>query len=256
MKQPIVICVLALMTFLTAFLPVGWVTADDEVAGNARKPLPDWYPYVASDILEWCEPEAGIWVDLGAGTGGVGLAVATAKNKCASESTIILLDPDAKALSAALQSGRKRGLGNRLVAVVGAAEKMPLPDNSVDLVFSRGSIWFWDDPAKGIREIHRVLRPGGKAMIGGGLGSNYPEWARREFTRRRHGNVPANSPQAKEHARLRDPLTFGEWAKEAGVTDFRIIGQGALPADDPRAGSGIWLKFTKGNENEREQAVN
>jgi len=47
---------------------------------------------------------------------------------------------------------------------------MPLPSESVDLVFSRGSIFFWDDPAQGLQEVYRVLRPGGEAMIGGGRG--------------------------------------------------------------------------------------
>jgi ubiquinone/menaquinone biosynthesis C-methylase UbiE len=155
------------------------------------------------------------------------------------------LDPDTKAISQALQKGREKGLGNRLVAVVGVAEKMPLPDNSVDLVFSRGSIWFWKDRTQGIREVYRVLRPGGSAMIGGGLGSKYPDWARREFMRRRHGHRKTDSPQAKEFARLRDPNTVRQWAKDAGIPEFEVIGQGVLPEDDPRAASGIWLKFTK-----------
>ena len=63
--------------------------------------------------------------------------------------------------------------------------------------------------------------------------------------RRRHGGRKPDSPQAKEFARLRDPATFGHWAEEAGLTDFEVSGQGALPPDDPRAGVGIWLKFTK-----------
>jgi len=218
---------------------------DVSPSDSANRPLPNWYPYIASDILEWCKPEAGVWVDLGAGSGGVGLAVASSKNRAASNSTIVLLDPDATVLSQALEKGRKAELGNRLVAVVGVAEKMPLPDNSVNLVFSRGSIWFWHDPVKGIQEIYRVLRPGGKAMIGGGLGSNYPEWARHEFMRRRHGHRRPGSPQAKQFARLRDPDTFRRWAKDAGISHFEVVGQGALPPDDPRAGVGVWLRFAK-----------
>lgn len=82
-------------------------------------------------------------------------------------------------------------------------------------------------------------------MIGGGRGSEYPEWARREFTRRRQGNRKEDSPRAKQFARLRDPETFRQWARDAGITDFEVVGQGALPADDPRAGAGIWLRFSK-----------
>ncbi len=229
---------------LAIILTNGLAESEDASPSNSRS-LPNWYPYVASDILEWSEPKTGVWMDLGAGSGGVGLAVASSKNQAASQSTIIFLDPDAKALSQALDKGRKAGLGNRLVAVVGVAEKMPFPDNSVDLVFSRGSIWFWSDPVKGIREINRVLSPGGKAMIGGGLGSKYPEWARREFVRRRHGHLKPDSPQARRFARLRDPDTLRQWAEDADIADFEVSGPGALPPDDRRAGSGTWLKFSK-----------
>jgi len=207
--------------------------------------LPDHYPYVAADILEYCSPRKGVWVDLGSGSGSVGFALAAADNCAARQSTIVLMDPNGEALSKGLRGAEKGGLAHRVVAVVGKAENMPLPSESVDLVFSRGSIFFWDDPAKGLQEVHRVLRPGGEAMIGGGLGSKYPEWARREFVRRRHGDRKADSSQAKEFARLRHPKTFRQWAKNAGIADFEVIGHGALPPDDPRAGAGIWLRFTK-----------
>ncbi len=233
------------ITFFWTLFPAAYSIADDGGGSDAKRTMPDLYPYVASDILEWSKPKAGVWVDLGSGAGGVALAVALSANEAALHSTMVLVDPDAKALSHALRKGHEKGLGNRLVAVVGVAERMPLPDNSVDLVFSRGSIFFWDDQAQGIREIHRVLRPGGKAMIGGGHGSKYPEWARRELARRRQSNRNPDSPQAKEFARLRDPETFRQWVKDAGISDFEVVGHGALPAEDPRASVGVWLKFRK-----------
>lgn len=63
--------------------------------------------------------------------------------------------------------------------------------------------------------------------------------------RRRHGNRKADSPQAKGFARLRHPDTFRHWAREAGLADFEVTGQGAPPPDESRAGVGVWLKFTK-----------
>lgn len=212
---------------------------------STRSQLPDLYPYVATDILEYCRPRKGIWVDLGSGSGGVGLALAVAETRVASESTVVLVDPDAEALSQGLDKARSEGLGHRVVAVVGKAESMPLPDCSVDLVVSRGSIFFWDDPGKGVQEVYRVLRPGGEAMLGGGRGKHYPEWARREFSRRRHGNMDPNSEATERFRKLRSPETFRQWAKQARLPDFKVIGQGGLSPDDPRAGKGIWLRFSK-----------
>lgn len=42
-----------------------------------------------------------------------------------------------------------------------AAESLPLPDASVDLVLSSISFHHWADQGKGVREVARILRPGG-----------------------------------------------------------------------------------------------
>jgi ubiquinone/menaquinone biosynthesis C-methylase UbiE len=47
----------------------------------------------------------------------------------------------------------------------GLAEQLPLPDAGIDLAFSTLSSHHWRDPAKGIREIARVLRPGGHFIL-------------------------------------------------------------------------------------------
>lgn len=47
----------------------------------------------------------------------------------------------------------------------GLAESLPLPDNSVDLVFSTLSFHHWHDQMAGVREIARVLRPGGHFVL-------------------------------------------------------------------------------------------
>ena len=238
------LAVSALLGVAVAFAQAAESPGVKETA-SARSQLPDPYPYVAADVLEYCRPQKGIWVDLGSGSGGVALALALAEDPAASESTLVLVDPDAEALSQGLQGARGKGLAHRVVAVVGKAESMPLPSESVDLVVSRGSIFFWDDPAKGIAEVYRVLRPGGEAMIGGGRGKHYPEWARREFSRRRQGNMDPNSEATKRFRRLRSPDTFRQWAEQGGVPDFEVIGQGARSPDDPRAGRGFWLRFSK-----------
>ncbi len=47
----------------------------------------------------------------------------------------------------------------------GMAEALPLEDASVDLAFSTISFHHWQDQAAGLREIARVLRPGGYFIL-------------------------------------------------------------------------------------------
>lgn len=48
---------------------------------------------------------------------------------------------------------------------VADAEQLDFPDNSFDLVYSHGVLHHTPDTAAAICEIHRVLRPGGRAVV-------------------------------------------------------------------------------------------
>lgn len=50
-------------------------------------------------------------------------------------------------------------------SIEGNAEEIPLADGSVDAVTSNGVLNLVPDKARALSEIHRVLRPGGKAQI-------------------------------------------------------------------------------------------
>ncbi len=43
---------------------------------------------------------------------------------------------------------------------------IPYDDHTFDRVFSVNTIYFWPDPAAGVQEILRVLKPGGRMMLG------------------------------------------------------------------------------------------
>lgn len=61
---------------------------------------------------------------------------------------------------------------------VAMAEALPLPDASVDLALSTSSFHHWQNQAAGIREIARVLRPGGYFIL---EDASFPDWFARLF---------------------------------------------------------------------------
>lgn len=48
----------------------------------------------------------------------------------------------------------------------GRSENIPFPDSTFDKVFCNMVIYFWDQPDKHLREVHRVLKPGGMFYTG------------------------------------------------------------------------------------------
>jgi SAM-dependent methyltransferase len=54
---------------------------------------------------------------------------------------------------------------DNLVFVVGAVDDIPWEPNFFQKAISVESSYYWPDPAKGLREIHRVLGEGGSAWI-------------------------------------------------------------------------------------------
>jgi SAM-dependent methyltransferase len=221
----------------------------EPLEGEDRRPLPDYYQTVAEDVIAFCGASGGrVWVDLGSGPGGLGLALL----EKIPDGVMALLDPDADALRRALDSARRRGLASRVVTVVGPAEKIPLPSESVDVVVSRGSFYFWQDRAQGLREVWRVLRPGGRAMIGGGLGTGYPAWARTEFIRRQRESQRSKGVEAiRKFREARSPETFRRLAAEANLPKYEVVGEGGLDSGDPKSGLGIWLLIEKGCREQR-----
>ncbi|NLX97922.1 MAG: class I SAM-dependent methyltransferase [Rhodopirellula sp.] len=214
--------------------------ADASQGLSGEQSLPNRHVYVVQDILKTCSPQKGFWVDLGAGKGQISIPLIEA-----TDNPLVMLDPNAEAMTEGLTTAREKKLEHRLSAVVGVAEAMPFPDNTVDLVVSRGSIFFWDDPAKGLREVWRVLRPGGKAYIGGGAGSGYPKWAVEKLIEGRQRKLKgAEAEKWKRFIELRRPEQMKQWAEAAGLAAFQVMGKGAV-SDDPAIGQGVWLFFEK-----------
>ncbi|MGB5096317.1 MAG: methyltransferase domain-containing protein [Porticoccaceae bacterium] len=97
-------------------------------------------------------------LDLGCGAGHVSYQVAPLAG------AVVAYDLAPEMLAIVAATARERGLGN-ITTTQGAAEHLPFPDRQFDLVFSRYSAHHWSDLGGALREVHRVLKPGGRTAF-------------------------------------------------------------------------------------------
>jgi demethylmenaquinone methyltransferase/2-methoxy-6-polyprenyl-1,4-benzoquinol methylase len=102
-----------------------------------------------------------IVLDLATGTGDLAAAI-LAKH---ADGTILGVDPSQGMLDIAERKFAKRGLGDRVELRLGDAEAIPLDDASVDAVTIAFGLRNVPDRPLGLREMARVLRPGGRIAI-------------------------------------------------------------------------------------------
>lgn len=118
---------------------------------------------------------------LDVGCGGGQIAAAIAERRPEVRVTGLDLSPD----QIARATRRGAHLGDRVSFVVGSALELPFPDARFDAVYSVASIKHWPDPARGLAECVRVLRPGGLlVVVEGDRGCRYED-ARRFMERLR-----------------------------------------------------------------------
>ncbi|MCA9662054.1 MAG: class I SAM-dependent methyltransferase [Myxococcales bacterium] len=100
-------------------------------------------------------------VDVGCGTGSALRRVAPRVPAGA----LIGVDPLPRMLEIARERAAQDPSGHRIEFREGPAEHLPLDDSSADIVFAFDSIDHWQDRAAGLREVCRVLRPGGRLVV-------------------------------------------------------------------------------------------
>jgi ubiquinone/menaquinone biosynthesis C-methylase UbiE len=94
-------------------------------------------------------------VDIGCGPG---VAVRYAARQGA---TVTGVDPAPVMLRVARLLTRRR---TKVRYLAGAAEAIPLPDGSASVVWSIATVHHWSDVDAGLREVRRVLLPGGRLV--------------------------------------------------------------------------------------------
>jgi arsenite methyltransferase len=100
--------------------------------------------------------------DVGAGTG---LLALEARRRVKASGYVVALDSSFDALS---ERRRQAESGHHLAPLAGAVAdvlRLPLANPSVDVVMTRSVLIYLADQEAGVRELHRVLKPGGRASI-------------------------------------------------------------------------------------------
>ncbi len=117
---------------------------------------------VTRAMLESTAPGPGDHVlELAAGTGGPGLAAAALVGPGGS---VVQSDVSAEMAEHAARRARTLGLSGVQTRVLDL-ERIDEPDGSYDVVLCREGLMLVPDPARALREIRRVLRPGGRLAL-------------------------------------------------------------------------------------------
>ncbi|HXC65127.1 MAG TPA: class I SAM-dependent methyltransferase [bacterium] len=118
----------------------------------------------------------------------------------------------------------------------GDALKQPYPDNRFDTVTCLGSLEHYSDPEQGLAEIHRVLKPGGKALIYVPnlffLGYIFLVW--------RSGETPHEAGQ-NEYERFETRQGWEELLKRQGFSITRVTKHNEMYATNRVPRPLLWL---------------
>lgn len=103
----------------------------------------------------------GSWVlDVAAGTQLVARLLAAHRNV-----RVVALDQSEPMLRAGSEPNRLAGLDDRILPVLGQADRLPFDDGAFDAVSFTYLLRYVDDPAATLRELARVIRDGGSIAM-------------------------------------------------------------------------------------------
>ena len=100
-------------------------------------------------------------LDLATGTGDLALEILRRHP----DAHVVGVDPSRGMLDIARDKAARRGAGDRLALEVGVAEELPFEDRSFDAVTIAFGLRNVPDRARGLAEMARVLRPGGRLAV-------------------------------------------------------------------------------------------
>lgn len=184
--------------------------------GAAYERMMGVWSRLAGDVfLDWLAPKPHLtWLDVGCGNGAFTELIVTRTNAAAVHG----IDPSEGQLSFA----RTRPHAEKMQLRQGTATELPYGDDMFDAATMALVLFFVPDPAKGVAEMARVVKPGGSvaAYAWDILGGGFPQERVFEALRAMGRNPP--HPPSVEAARLDAMQSL--W-RDAGLTDVetRVI---------------------------------
>lgn len=135
---------------------------------HAQNLLLPVYPWLLQDLQQACNDglTGKTVLEIGCGPGFMLPLLFAATQK-----QVFAVDLSEAMLKLAKTSGRAANAS----LTQGEASHLPFAMNSFDIVYSRGSIFFWPDINSALSLIAQVMKPGGMALIGGGYGLSTPQ---------------------------------------------------------------------------------
>jgi ubiquinone/menaquinone biosynthesis C-methylase UbiE len=152
--------------------------------------------------------------------GGAGEPSLTIADVVGPEGSVTCTDGVAAMVEAARAEAQRRGLANMQFQQC-AADSLPFPDNSFDVVVSRLGVMFFPDPLAAMREVLRVLRPSGRvAFAVWGKSDVNPFCYLVTRVMDQHVNSPAADPDAPNAFRFAEPGKLVDVIRQAGAADL------------------------------------
>lgn len=182
--------------------------------GYTRSTVPFLAPYSrhAIDLLQPQPTEEAL--DVAAGPGTLALQLAPHVRSVAA----IDFSPE---MVAQLQRAAKAASIENVTVTQMDGQQLQFADRSFDLAFSMFGLMFFPDRLKGMREIWRTLRPGGRAAISSWAPIDRSPLMQLMFGALRAANPQMPAPQS-DIASLENPDYFQEQMAAAGFVDIKI----------------------------------
>jgi ubiquinone/menaquinone biosynthesis C-methylase UbiE len=184
------------------------------------------YPVIANHIVTESGVTRGTCLDLGCGIASLGIAVAQITGM-----QVYGVDLSKEMCRLSQEKALRHEIADKVVSVIADVHMLPFRNSCVDLIVSRGSVFFWNDLPVAFNEIARVLAPAGQAWIGGGFGT-------KELREQISKKMVAFDPQWHNNSKERLSPENLKAIENAG-------GQTELVCHTVRDDSGFWAVLSK-----------